>query len=381
MVEIAAFVTLHLARERAPERFVPDWDAYVAAIDQPTIDHLNRYYFDPDLGWDYHPGFATTRRNSKGDTWHLAIDDRRSRVNSLYSSNDPIQIATYGDSFTFGDEVNDDQTWQYYLSDTLAMNIANFGVGGYGPDQMLLKYEQATWSGAPPDIVILAIYEGDLNRAVTRFYPLYAPNSKQFLGFKPRYVLDQNAQLQLIASPKASPVRDRADLRRLIDAARDYDAWYQRRVEIAFPYTLAVLKLARLLPTPAYGEPWADTGQTALLHAIIERFVTIARERGQRPVLMFIPRVESWRQARTEPPYREFVTRLRAEHGDVLTIDVAEASFEPARFNIAPFEGHASPYGNRVIARHLAKALMPLIARSSAGPAGLARSAIPLTRG
>ncbi len=292
MVEIAALVTLHLARERAPERFVPDWDAYVAGIDQPTIDHLNRYYFDPTLGWDYHPGFTTTRRNSKGDTWHLAIDDRRSRVNSLYSPNASIQIATYGDSFTFCDEVNDDQTWQYYLSDALAMNIANFGVGGYGPDQMLLKYEQATWSGAPPDIVILAIYEGDLNRAVTRFYPLYAPNSKQFLGFKPRYVLDQDAQLQLIASPKTSPVRDRADLRRLIDAARDHDAWYQRRVEIAFPYTLAVLKLARLLPTPAYGEPWADTGQTALLHAIIERFVAIARERGQRPVLMFIPRVE-----------------------------------------------------------------------------------------
>ena len=382
MIEIAAFVTLHLARDRAPERFVPDWDDYTAAIDQKTIDHLNRYYFDATLGWDYHPGFASKRRNSKGDLWQLTIASDGSRANPLYSSKAPIQIATYGDSFTFCDEVDDDETWQYYLAQALPMNIANFGVDGYGPDQMLLKYEQASWSGALPGIVILTIYEGDLNRALTQFYPLYAPNSQQFLGFKPRYVLDQDAHLRLIASPKTSPVRDRADLRRLIDAARADDAWYERRVEIGFPYTWAVLKLARLLPTPAYGKQWADDGETALLHAIIERFVAIARGRGQRPVLMFIPRVEAWRQARGEPAYREFVTRLRAEHGDLPTIDVAEASFEPARFNIIPFAGHASAYGNRVIARHLAEALTPLIARpSAAGPRPDGGPAIPLTKG
>ena len=300
-------MTLQLARYRAPERFVPDWDAYAAGIDQKTIDHLNRYYFDATLGWDFHPGFTSQRRNSKGDIWHLTVAADGSRANSRYSLNEPIQIATYGDSFTFGDEVDDDQTWQYYLSDALSLNIANFGVDGYGPDQMLLKYQRETWSGAPPDIVILAIYEGDLNRALTRFYPLYAPNSQQFLGFKPRYILDQNAQLRLIASPKTRPVQDRADLRRLIDAARDHDAWYERRVEIAFPYSFAVLKLARLLPTPAYGEPWADAGETALLQAIIDRFVALARGRGQRPVLMFIPRVEAWRQG----PDRAVLSGLR----------------------------------------------------------------------
>ena len=388
LIELAAFVTLQLARYRAPERFVPDWDAYTAGIDQKTIDHLNRYYFDATLGWDFHPGFTSQRRNSKGDLWHLTVAADGSRANSRYSPNQPIQIATYGDSFTFGDEVDDDQTWQYYLSNAFSLNIANFGVDGYGPDQMLLKYQRETWSGTPPDIVILAIYEGDLNRALTRFYPLYAPNSQQFLGFKPRYILDQNAQLRLIASPKTRPVQDRADLRRLIDAARDHDAWYERRVEIAFPYSFAVLKLARLLPAPAYGEPWSDAGETALLQAIIDRFVALARGRGQRPVLMFIPRVEAWRQGRTEPSYRDFVTGLRAKHGDLLTIDVAEASFEPSRFNVVPFAGHASVYGNRVIARHLATALMPLIDRSSAagprsggGPAGSPRPAGPFTKG
>ena len=133
---------------------------------------------------------------------------------------------------------------------------------------------------------------------------------------------------------------------------------------------------------------WADAGETALLQAIIDRFVAITQGRGQRPVLMFIPRVEAWRRARTEPSYRDFVTRLRAGHRDLLTVDVAEASFEPSRFNVVPFAGHASVYGNRVIARHLATALMPLIARSSAdgprsggGPAGSPRPAGPFTKG
>jgi hypothetical protein len=152
-------------------------------------------------------------------------------------------------------------------------------------------------------------------------------------------------------------VRDRAHLRQLIDQAREQDAWYERRIEIGFPYTWQLLKLARLLREPAFGRAWANPDETALLRAIIDRFIAVAEQRGHRPVLLFIPRVPSWEQGRREPPYRPFVTAIRSARPDLLTIDVAKASFEPARFNILPFEGHASPYGNRVIAHHVATAL------------------------
>lgn len=38
-------------------------------------------------------------------------------------------------------------------------------------------------------------------------------------------------------------------------------------------------------------------------------------------------------------------------------IDVAEHEFEEERFNIVPFAGHASAYGNQQIARALAQSL------------------------
>jgi hypothetical protein len=242
---------------------------------------------------------------------------------------------------------------------------------------MLLKYAAAAWQAAAPAIVIFAIYEGDLNRALTRYYPFYSPESKQYLGFKPRFELDQGLRLRLIASPKTGPVRDRAQLRRLIDQAREHDVWYERRVEIGFPYTWQLLKLARLLREPAFGRAWESPRVTALLRSIIERFAAVARQRGHLGVLLFIPRVPSWEHGRGEPPYRAFVDELRSERPDLLTSDVAEASFEPARFNILPFEGHASVYGNQIIARHIATVPGGLIARpteaqATRAPAGLA---------
>jgi hypothetical protein len=65
------------------------------------------------------------------------------------------RIVVLGSSFTFGDEVSDNETYAHYLEILLPnTEILNLGVGGYGHDQMLLYFKE---EGVKyhPDIVLL----------------------------------------------------------------------------------------------------------------------------------------------------------------------------------------------------------------------------------
>src|SRR5262249_47552580 len=48
----------------------------------------------------------------------------------------------FGDSFTFGDGVNDDETLPNVFSILSGMRVLNFGVGGYGPHHILRLLER-----------------------------------------------------------------------------------------------------------------------------------------------------------------------------------------------------------------------------------------------
>jgi hypothetical protein len=94
------------------------------------------------------------------------------------------------DSFTFGDEVSDDETWPYFLEKLLlGSEVLNFGVHGYGHDQMLL-YLREEGVKYHPDIVILGFVSVDMERNILSFRD-YA---------KPRFVLD-GARLVLTNTP------------------------------------------------------------------------------------------------------------------------------------------------------------------------------------
>jgi hypothetical protein len=104
------------------------------------------------------------------------------------------RILIFGDSFTFGDDVSDQETYCYYLQQLLPnAEIVNMGVHGYGHDQMLI-FLQEEGIKYNPDIVILGFIAADMNR-----------NTLQFRDYaKPRFIVDKNT-LQLIGSPVPPP--------------------------------------------------------------------------------------------------------------------------------------------------------------------------------
>ena len=85
------------------------------------------------------------------------------------------RILILGDSFTFGTDVSDDETYSHYLESALPnTEVLNLGVQGYGQDQMLLylKEEAVKYH---PDIVVLGFAFMDTDRNLWKFFAFAKP--------------------------------------------------------------------------------------------------------------------------------------------------------------------------------------------------------------
>jgi lysophospholipase L1-like esterase len=76
-------------------------------------------------------------------------------------------IVVVGDSFTYGNDVADDQTWPAYLQTLLNWRTINGGVNGYGLDQIVLR-AAALATEFRPRIVVASFIGDDVRRAEFR---------------------------------------------------------------------------------------------------------------------------------------------------------------------------------------------------------------------
>jgi hypothetical protein len=104
------------------------------------------------------------------------------------------RIVVLGDSFTFGEEVGDEETYSRRLEVLLpGVEVPNLGVHGYGHDQMLL-YLREEGVRYRPDVVLLGFIREDMDRNLLRF--------RDFA--KPYFVLE-DGRLVLRGTPVAAP--------------------------------------------------------------------------------------------------------------------------------------------------------------------------------
>jgi GDSL-like lipase/acylhydrolase family protein len=221
----------------------------------------SRYSFDlyhPTRGWTLKPGLnhypmargKTLTTNSKGIRNAAEVPyGRRSQGE---------RILVLGDSFTFGEDVSDDETYSDALGRLLPeAEVLNFGVHGYGLDQMLL-YLREEGVRYRPDWVILGYVDEDLYRGLLGFRD-YA---------KPRFRLDKDSSLQLEGVPVLPP--------------EHFLAW-----ESYYPRTL---DLAQVL---YQAQRWRDGANRrdseALGRATLLEMVRTIREAGATPALFYLP--------------------------------------------------------------------------------------------
>lgn len=100
--------------------------------------------FDATLGWIPKAGF-----NSQENIWRtqVTILPDGVRANGPSPGAEAANrrpILAVGDSFTFGDQVSDDETWPAQLERLSGVPVINGGVFGYGIDQSYLRAQHLT---------------------------------------------------------------------------------------------------------------------------------------------------------------------------------------------------------------------------------------------
>ncbi len=266
-------------------------------------DYLARR--DPLLGWPT-------------ETWLAEYADergaRRSPDNPAYQGARPC-IALYGDSFTFSDEVGDADAWGNVLARRLDCRVENYGVGGYGTDQALLRLERhAASEHGLGEAIMLTLYPYNLNRNVNRWR--YLLNGSGHYSFKPMILPDlSDGSLPLFTGGidaaqtlAEDPAAALAEEGFLPDASPPL-----AQVEEAFSSTWTLVKVAGKVlggfdPARVMDEGWREAGlrflnypgyydspdglsaqKRGIVRTILSRYARVCVESGAHCAFMLVP--------------------------------------------------------------------------------------------
>lgn len=279
---------------------------------------------DPQLGWALAPNLQAVRHanhppvTTNGQGWRSRRDftiDKPPQV---------TRIIALGDSFTFGEEVGDDDPWPAQLESQLDnAQVYNMGVHGYGTDQQLIALEEYGLR-YNPDIVVLGFFVEDIVR-----------NGLSFRDYaKPMFVL-RDGELVLTGSPVPSP-------RQLLP-----DALGKR----PFSYIVEIGR-RRLMSRPTVEDVSEERDLFSLTRAILQRLA----DRCDKLVVVVIPSVNQ-----PSPKVQSAIARWALQIGYV-AVDLRE-----------PFDRAEKQYGRSMYGRAHLNALGHFVAARSVRTAILQR--------
>ena len=331
-----------------------------ATVERMSADAAGPGVFDAELGWTWRP-------SSKEGTIEIdALGARGPREYGPRPAPGKRRMVTFGDSFTFGDEVSVEASFQWLLEGfEPGFEVLNFGVSGYGTDQALLRY-RALGRELGGEVVCMGILLENIGRNVNRYRPMWNTRTG-FCLTKPRFTLDERGELVLLPQPYSS----RAELRTAIldgsvlERIAEHEYWLGRPnvptgklsslVRIATGYLAYRERTPALLWRDREGEPFQVT------LAILQEFQREALADGARlaPILIFPAKEDIVRYALPGKPFWSAFLAELDRRGLVyvdlvvpLTARARELAEDPPAKSLYQ-GGHLSKVGNAVVARTL----------------------------
>lgn len=395
ILEVLSYFLVTYLRKRFQWLITPKDE--MPEIKKEYIDKFIKHGYDPELGWVRKPNtcklehgrYIVVERNpvkgiGVGETIYH-INERGARLNPLHSGL-PQAISCYGDSFAFCRQVNDDETWEWYLSELTNANVLNFGVGNYGIDQALLRMKRE-YQKNRTKIVIMGVVPSTIVRilSVWKHYHEFG----NIFGFTPRFKIE-NGKLVLIKNIIDSKEKF-YHLNEYIDELRINDYFYGTKFKkemIKIPYLISILAnprrnipLITLVGLSAIFEKLGIKSQkindlpmdllmrinlklryrlfknreaVRLLKEIINEFIRYSKEQGFLPVLLWMPQKDDVLFVKNkEFYYSEFIKEVSK---NILTIDLTNNLLkvtnldEPYSYDNV-YGGHFSKLGNKFIGK------------------------------
>ena len=326
-------------------------------------DQSARAGYHPELGW-------APRAGHRGGLYAYNRDGIRADVEYDRTPQPGVlRIATFGDSFTHGDEVRNSETWPHalemaLLSRGVRAEVLNFAMSGFGMDQALLRW-QIEGRRFEPDIVVFGLNPENMARNINVFRPALYPATELPLT-KPRFVL-AGGRLKLVNSPTVA-------LAELPALVRDFRSHPLRRHE-GHAFRLADerwwhrSRLASLVEARVAGPAKrrrVQSEQFRVTAALLRRFGSAIERAGSRFVVVrILPRshLAQFQRGR-RPYYRPLLDALARKHPSIETAPVFE---DAAQDHWAP-KGHFSAAANRRVGELVAERLVECIATGRCRP-------------
>jgi len=330
-------------------------------IDKERIAFWLQNSYDPFLGWD------------------LPFDERNNlntRRNEDYPIQDSYKIKTFGDSFTYGAEVEVKDTWQAIVEARTGWNCLNYGVGAFGTDQAFLKYKS---NHIKTEYTVLGILCENIGRTASIYPAFYM---RAWAPPKPRFVMKNHA-VELIENPISAPdsafrLLDNGFVERL----KKYDYWpyyyedvlhapaklvwpalYTIFSHLPFFFERAQIEFKRKF-NPSYE---IDIQSYKYCHLyeqpseifevftyLIGEFVALCQERGEHPIILVFPDQFSidLMKKYNKNPYQPLVDFLNDRQYDFLDFGSMFVNEKYVSY-YNTYNSHYSPLGNSRVANEL----------------------------
>ncbi|MBW2294080.1 MAG: hypothetical protein JRG89_07915 [Deltaproteobacteria bacterium] len=306
------------------------------------ISMIGRVYpgsFDPALGYLPTPG-ASAHNPIWNTTAHIGWDGVRSNGEQQPTPKG-VPLIVVGDSFTYGDEVDDRGTWPSELERLLGRPVINGGVFGYGLDQAVLRSE-VLLETFEADFLIVSLIADDVTRCEYSYRYFWKP----YFDFTDGALVRHNDP---VPEPHVLPPGD--DLLR-------------RSLRASF---LADFVLRRLDPSDwlVRGSVRVHERGEEVSRLLLDRLADAAQARGHG-LLVVIQWVPGGDSRRAQP----LIDRAAERGVDLLSIEEPlRAAIESPGFSKRSFfhvrsvsgnpeqVGHMSAEGNRFVAEAISKRL------------------------
>lgn len=286
-------------------------------------------------------GFFVVRTNARGM--------RSSRDHPLSAPPGRRRLLLFGDSFTAGEGVSNDERFSDLLEGMGdAPEVLNFGLSGSGPDQQLLILEEAG-ERFDADAVLFCPSVENIRRVLMRSWPeLDGPTGHLILVPKPYFSLADGGKLerQNVPVPRERPAVEAIPDRRL--------GLRLRRLlrPMLGPWATAAVRASGYQPYPQYRS--ASDPAWLLMRAILARMIEVA---GPRRVVVAPLPLYHHIEGMATPVYLQRFRELAREHPGIELIDLLPyfqaLPYRERRRCRYRHDPHYTPLAHRVVASAL----------------------------
>jgi len=263
----------------------------------------------PVLGWFHQKNKKAVLRLKQGET-EININSIGLRGTREYSTRKPAnvtRILALGDSFVFGWGVRDDQTFSALIEkDHPRLEVLNFGVPGYGVDQILMTYRTLAKS-FEADYVLVHLFPEDFWRATRAF--------SDTGHAKPYFLLTAGGKLQLRNVPVPQPFTLRTNQ---FPEIVEHSA-FERVLLKSLTYRLAKQGFMRLGKNLKIVDP-DSSDEWRLGRAILDNLIREIRSDGAKPVLVLDPPERYIRATRQEALHKSVLRFAKKENLPILDL-------------------------------------------------------------